>query len=806
MRGTVDIKIRPTKLAFLVDPNSASQVREAIRLASSLWGGVYFPIIPLFKRMPASWREKPLSPPGSRDVVRGYIDAFDPDVLVQFSQSLPSYVADVRLPVVKPCEVWERVGPLVRPTYGIGAFTLLDAIYKEFFKYKAKYPVRVVAPVIPNKLGLFWASVYGEYADDTLSEIIRHYAELLDIEQPPVTTESFPTLTGPDVLFPRRITGWDLFRHGNTNYGRHACIFFMDASNVEDIVDYWNLRATGRNVLPLPKQFLHEEPFRRVAVEFLVAERRQWPYDPKQFDVATFIRSRHSTMEEMQAYAATLEFPTADAHTVTGSYFSLQHWYPRIWDEWARGKDGGVVDVYAEGEHSIDIASPSDLEMRIKALVPEFVPPDWFHSEGLCANEFDLRLYGAEEHLAEVYPKITGDHLASAISGMSGLSGQWRIGRHGLVKLVQHSFIQSHTVPSSEAIIFAWLEDLGWKAELSTPGILAKQIFKRLRGNSRLLADKAVLGLLEHMNGGAVSKNGMPMDASRLTAAREVSVGEVKRRLKNPTLYDTFLQSGVFKLGLRTQCPTCQRNTWFAMSALNESLECPKCLTYFPAAGNIDQSSGGWYYRTAGPFSVANYADGAHAVLLTIAALSDRMHTGLRTTSVPSFTATSPGKFNMEADFAMFWRDSVYGEQSEGLLFGECKTYGKFEAKDIDRMRMLAETFPGAILVFSTLREALTAKEIVSIGKLAKFGRKHWKAERSINPVLILTGTELLHWKGPPYCWTEALRARFPNAYGLLNLCDATQQLYLNLPPLDQEWQMRWERQRARRKTLRRAE
>jgi hypothetical protein len=35
VRGTVDIKIRPTKLAFLVDPNSASQVREAIRLASS---------------------------------------------------------------------------------------------------------------------------------------------------------------------------------------------------------------------------------------------------------------------------------------------------------------------------------------------------------------------------------------------------------------------------------------------------------------------------------------------------------------------------------------------------------------------------------------------------------------------------------------------------------------------------------------------------------------------------------------------------------------------------------------------------
>lgn len=801
MRGTVDIKIRPTKLAFLVDPNSASQVREAIRLASSLWGGVFFPIIPLFKRMPANWRERPLSLPAASDVVRGYIDAFDPDILVQFSASLPSYLTDTRLPIVTPQEIWAGVRSLDEPSYGIGVFTLLDAIYKECFKYKAKYPTRVVIPVIPNKLGLFWASVYGEYSDEILSEITSHYAEPLDVERPPVTAESFPVLTGQDVLFPRRSTAWGLSTHGRLNHGRDACIFFMDASCVEDVVDYWNLRATGRNVLPLPKQFLQDESFRSVVVEFLVDERRQWPHDPKHFDVASFIRSRHSTMDEMQAYAKTLAFPRANSSTVGESYCSLQHWYPRIWDEWARGRDGGVLDVYAEGAHSIDIASSSDLEMRIKPLVPEFAPQNWFGSQGLCANEFDLRVFGAEEHLAEVYPKIKGDHLANAISGIGGLRGTWRIGRHGLVKLVQDSFVESRTVPSSEKIFFAWLEDQGWTAELSPPGILAKQILKRLGGYPMLLANRAVLGLLEHMNGGSVSRNGIPIEANRITAAREMSVGEVKSRLKNLTLYDTFLKSGVFKLGLRTQCPTCQRNSWFAMSALSESLECPKCLSSFPAAGNVDQSSGGWYYRTAGPFSVPNYADGAHAVLLTIETLSDRMLSTLRTTSVPSFTATSPDKRNMEADFAMFWRETLNGEQNEGLLFGECKTYGQFEAKDVARMRELAETFPGAILVFSTLRETLTAKEISSIGKLATFGRRHWKAERSINPVLVLTGTELLSWQRPPYCWPETERERFAHVHGFLALCDATQQRYLNLPPLHQEWQRRREQRRARRKT-----
>jgi hypothetical protein len=76
----------------MVDPNSAMQVREAIPLASTQWGGVFFPIIPVHKRMPASWREGPLRVPSAQDVVKGYLDGFDPEILVQFGRDLPKYV------------------------------------------------------------------------------------------------------------------------------------------------------------------------------------------------------------------------------------------------------------------------------------------------------------------------------------------------------------------------------------------------------------------------------------------------------------------------------------------------------------------------------------------------------------------------------------------------------------------------------------------------------------------------------------------------------------------------------------------
>jgi hypothetical protein len=45
MLGSIETKVRPLKLACLVDPGDATQLRDAIRLSSSLWGGIYFPII-----------------------------------------------------------------------------------------------------------------------------------------------------------------------------------------------------------------------------------------------------------------------------------------------------------------------------------------------------------------------------------------------------------------------------------------------------------------------------------------------------------------------------------------------------------------------------------------------------------------------------------------------------------------------------------------------------------------------------------------------------------------------------------------
>jgi hypothetical protein len=802
--GNINLKIRPIKLAFLVDPNNSKQVREAIQLGSTLWGGAYCPIIPLHKKMPKTWKDGPIKTPKAREVILGYISAFDPDVLVQFSTDIPSYVKDLKLQIIKPHEIWETIKQErnFSPRYGIGIFELFNDLYQKGFKYKAKYPVKVVIPSLPRQHTLFWASVFGEVPSILKPIVKKHYFEPLEIAESKFTPDKVDELLKQDVIFPRRLT-----QHALQHIRRHgprtgAYAFFMDASKVEDIIDFWNLRAMGRSVIPIPKQLLSNAQLNDVVVEFLKSNRVHWGHNKAVCDFASIIRSRNSTITELQDYAKTLNITPEQNDPSKDGYFSIQHWYPRVWDEWARDKDGAIPDDFYGDEDSIEITKSDDLKVSFRPLLPSFADKYAYHGEPRCANEVSFRLYGSNEYLAEYFPKFSGEHFIRSISSYGSLRDNWRIGRNGLVKMVQDSFRDSWEIPESQKVVFAWLKDQGWEAKLSPAGLLAKQIYKKLDGHVLTLANDKLLGLLEHMNGGTVQANGQPVTDNKIHQERELPIGEIRSKLQDPSrlgdLCDHLISKGIFHVGLRIQCPNCVRHSWFPVNQIENKFTCPLCLESFPAIGNVE--NGKWCYKTTGPFSVPNYADGAFATLLALEFFNEHKSVTMQATRSLSFTAKTSSDKLLEADFALFWQDSVYGEKRDGIAFGESKTYGQFQKKDFDRMRSLAKIFPGAVLVFSTLRKTLTKKEIKGISRIAKMGRKYWKNERPINPVLILTGNELFSFHGPPHCWEDAgIKAKFNHITGLISICDATQQIYLNLPSWQTEWREKHEKQHQKR-------
>ncbi len=501
--GSINLKIRPIKLAFLVDPNNAKQVREVIQLSSTLWGGAYCPIIPLHKKMPKTWKDGPLKAPKAKKVILGYIEAFDPDVLIQFSKDVPQYVKDLKLEIIKPDEVWETLKEErnLSPKYGIGIFEIFNDLFQKHFKYKAKYPVKIVIPELPKQHTLFWATVFGEVPSKLMPLVKKHYVEPLEITESKFTPDRIDEFLKGDVIFPRRFTQHALDHIRRSGPRRGAYAYFMDATKTEDIIDYWNLRAMGRSVMPIPKQLLSNEKFKEIIVGFFKDHRVHWGHNKTVCDYASIVRSRNSTMEEVQEYAKTLNIEPDPNDTSKDGFFSLQHWYPRVWDEWARDKDGAIPDDFYGEEDSIEVAESDDLKVSFRPLLPKFADKYAYHGEPRCANEVSFRLYGSDEYLAEFFPKSSGENFIRSISSYGSFRDYWRIGRNGLVKLVKDNFSDSWEIPESQKVVFAWLKDLGWEAKLSAPGLLAKQIYKKLDGHVLTVANEKLLGLLEHMNG-----------------------------------------------------------------------------------------------------------------------------------------------------------------------------------------------------------------------------------------------------------------------------------------------------------------
>jgi hypothetical protein len=674
--------------------------------------------------------------------------------------------------------------------FGIGIFDLYHEIFETHFKYVPKYPVKLVIPKIPVKNSLLWASIFGELPEEILATVKKNYLEPLEIKEVNIEVSKVGELFKSNNIFPRRVTQGNLNHYRRSSFLTDATVFYFDASKPQDIVDFWNLRALGRPVFPMPKQFQENQSFRNVLIEFIKSNREEWKHQPGVFDTAVLIRGRHCSMDEMQKFAATINIQPNAGDTSNHHYLNLQHWYPRIWEEGSRGYDRADPNDFYENQTSIDISDIDKFRIHFNPVFPKFAKDRSLKSEPCCANEISFRFYSGTEHLAEVLPKSAGDKFIHAISSLGSFRKEWRVGRNGLVYLVKDTYKEHWDVPPSERVFFAWLEDQGWSPELSTPGILAKQIYKQLDGNVNLLANETLLMVLDHMNGGKNLYKETPTTQIELEDGRDLSVAKVKGKLKG--LHDYLLSKGIFRIGLKIQCPNCFRKSWYSLEDIKNICVCPKCINSFPSIGNIDNST--WSYKTVGPFSVPQHADGAFSVLLGLNFFNEHHTGGVKLSPVFSFNAKNKDGTTLEADFAGFWQQSFARSSSDGLLFAECKTYNEFTKKDFDRMSLLAKRFPGAVIVFCTLRKKFTQKEIKNLTRIAKTGRKYWKNNQPINPVLILTFNELSDYRGIPYCWDAELQKRFQYLRGLLNVCAATQYVYLGLPSWEDDWNKKWQK------------
>jgi len=245
----------------------------------------------------------------------------------------------------------------------------------------------------------------------------------------------------------------------------------------------------------------------------------------------------------------------------------------------------------------------------------------------------------------------------------------------------------------------------------------------------------------------------------------------------------TLVRCGVLKLGMRIRCTECAQRSWYALEELSSVLKCSRCMRQFDLVVDSPPRDE-WAYRVFGPFAVKNFAAGSYSVGLALQFLAKEV--GAASTWIPSFTM-SRANVDCEADFGMFLRPTPFSHiKGPFVLFGECKTFGDFEERDFRRARLLAKLFPGCILCFATLKEALSATEKREISRIARTGRASLRTGQQTNPVLVLTRTELFgQFKIGEFIEDYGSRAQHARhifmARELQEICDFTQQVHLGI-------------------------
>jgi hypothetical protein len=144
---SVDLRLRPTRFGFLVAPNDMAALRLAFQVNTCLWGGKYNPIIPVFAARPHWWERQRITDETAEQIMNGYLDYFEPDVLVETQAGQGAklgYHADRVISISALIPPQNRLDIGYSETHGLSVFSLYHHLYRREFQFTKREPEKIV--------------------------------------------------------------------------------------------------------------------------------------------------------------------------------------------------------------------------------------------------------------------------------------------------------------------------------------------------------------------------------------------------------------------------------------------------------------------------------------------------------------------------------------------------------------------------------------------------------------------------------------------------------------------------------------
>jgi hypothetical protein len=720
--------------------------------------------------------------------------------------------------VLSLSQILTRAGDRDNNGNGLSTFDLYKGLYRKEFQFERRHKHNITNVTAEDPaFAPFCACAFGGFPrQNNLSYFRRAFKDAFDPSEVMLNGVALANLYAAGLT-----SALDL-GHSNIEirYNDHSdsTLFVLDAFEARDLIDFWNLRTIQQDVLAVPIQWLDElSTFCRSAVKRAY---RPMPGSPN----GVMLRAK-------VLFARSI--PSADIEGLHRKYFSTevpganvrQDWYPTIWRPTPSGHVRSSRPTLTVTERTFDVQySEEKPDVRFDSLHPEFAAQ--YGNDNRWANVIRLRDWGFENQIATTLPMEYRDPKFSPFR----LGGDTFLPTtEGFVIFPQFRDIQHYwNLPDGGSAISAWLKARAIEARQSDAGRTTQQIIQALGGfgGVRSISSAGVVKLLNEMSRKPTTKCMQQQEfINRVNAAVR---GDVWREGSAETL----VKRNAVELGLELKCSKCSNWSWYSLKGLDYKVNCSLCLREFsfPVIDPSSSNAARWAYRLIGPFALPDFARGGYAASLAIRFFAEAIgHHDTKVTWSSGQELTFPSGKKVEADFILWYqrRQMLGTDHPTEVVFGEAKSFGRdgsqnparaaskvtkedvFKQDDVERLKSLAKAFPGAVLVFATMKEAegLTKDEVARLRKLAEWGREYVRESRRTRaPVIVLTGTELFTGYSLSSAWKDKrgrhellISPGYVRLEHLKTLADLTQQLYLKMSPYHAWAEAKWKARRARR-------
>ncbi len=645
--------LRPSRLALLLSEPDLADVVEAIQRATTAWGGLYFPIVDL---------ERPI------------------DHLANFE----ALAVDALWPLTDVAEAKELANSFGFRWAGLPGWGPFDhqedlstrTLQADQLAFPANTAIHLLEWSEEDPLSALYTAWFGQFGPDDVAQAqrkrMRLKGELRLLQsgrQVDVPSEGLTQIGATTSSI--RYTG----------FGPGVGVVLVDPMSPVDLLEFWNLRASGATVFPWPYGFEQSIiPAFRVWIQQLIAQDLILTM-PAADESARFIYVWNSTQQGSASESQLEEILLGyRIDTVVGGFTVL-----------------GWQDKHPM---TTDFTKYFDLEVESRAVSITIPLPnlDWAPGQrpgpwpGVVAADIHVHAErGLDPERTVVLPRVR--RLASLVERARGESGPFQRpqGEGGVYGVQASAETLGVNIARPLDVIAGLFDQPDWRFEQSDEGRFGARLGHLLGGSRTQAATQpAVREIL--LQAGKRGDAAVPFKALLETGMRHRGdwpglLDRSARKDYSRNIILWLLSQKLLRAVLPLICPACRSKFVLGPDDLGETIACGFCDYSFPLAFAVgsEGSKSQWRYRVAG--HVAEPRLRAALPSLAVASVLTEVF-GLAPGSQPQAMGTEVISPDRRAEFDIV---TVVDTFEPTVILGEVKSHQEIDAQDVNNLEWAQE-------------------------------------------------------------------------------------------------------------------